>query len=121
MTQIPNWFSSTDDRAEEKINEIIDYLTARQELEDARHKNTTSRLGVISKNQLEMMRWENHGNISLNGMKLDDVEVKEQPKRRPQHFFQIDPVDGYQIVSHGFETREAAEAYKAKLLSDNAQ
>ncbi len=128
MTQIPEKIVGGEASTQEvlnfltdKFNNLITYLTARQELEDTRYKELTSRLGVISKNQLEMKRGENPGNISLNGMKLDDVDVKEQPKRRPQHFFQIDPVDGYQIVSYGFETREAAEAYKAKLLSDNAQ
>lgn len=93
---------------------IIDYLTARQELEDKRYIELTSRIDTIE-NQLEMKRGKRCPEEDFG------FEPKDQPKRCLQHFLQIDPTDGYQIVSYGFETREAAEAYKAKLLSDNAQ
>lgn len=118
---------------EEKIDGIIDYLTAREELEDARYreldnnvrhsqevfikliKELTSRIDTIEGNQLEMKGGKRCPEEDFG------FEPKDQPKRWPQHFLQIDPVDGYQIVSYGFETREAAEAYKAKLLADNQQ
>jgi hypothetical protein len=75
MTQIPKWFSSTDDRAEEKINEIIDYLTARQELEDQRYKELTSRIDTIAGNQLEMKRGERCPEEDFG------FEPQDQPKR----------------------------------------
>lgn len=97
------------------INAVIDYLTAREELEDKRYIELTSRIDTITGNQSEMKRGKRCPEEDFG------FEPKDQPKRCLQHFLQIDPTDGYQIVSYGFETREAAEAYKAKLLADNQQ
>lgn len=133
MTQIPNWFSSTDDRAEEKINEIIDYLTARQELEDARYKELTSRIDTIAGNQLEMK----------GGKRCPEEDFGFEPVGQPKrwrgakngYYFYVDSFgdihkgldyqgtyDNYRYnTGNYFPIRSAAEAYKAKLLSDNQQ
>jgi hypothetical protein len=164
MTQIPNWFSSTDDRAEEKINEIIDYLTARQELEDQRYKDINSRLDVISTNQLEMKRGEKPepylpqmcwcGEVDCLGAEVEVggkvhrpnrscfvVCEKDQPKRwraevgskywwvswdgdvlQTEESEDDSRYDNWNYAIGNYHpTREAAEAYKAKLLADNQQ
>lgn len=87
-----------------EYNKLIDYL-----------HELTSRIDTIEGNQLEMKQGKRCPEEDFG------FEPKDQPKCCLQHFLQIDPTDGYQIVSYGFETHEAAEAYKAKLLSDNAQ
>ncbi len=106
MTQIPDWFSSTDDRAEEKINEIIDYLTARQELEDSRYKELTSRIDTITGNPLEMKGGKRCPEEDFG------FEPKDQPKRWPQK--------GDLILRNTFhqELQKARERLLAEIIKD---
>ncbi len=116
-------------------NQLIDYLTAREELGDARHKELTSRIDTIEGNQLEMKggkrcpeedfgfepvgqpkRWRaelgsKYWWVSWDGNVLQTEESEDDIR-----------YDDWNYATGNYHpTREAAEAYKAKLLADNAQ
>jgi hypothetical protein len=121
------------------INQLIDYLTARQELEDARYKELTSRIDTIAGNQLEMKRGEPCCENGDFGVLHKCLKEQDQPKRwrgaKNSYYFYVGSFGDihkdfdYQCVYDNYRyntgnyhpTREAAEAYKAKLLADNQQ
>lgn len=124
------------------INKLIDYLTARQELEDTRYKDITSRLSVISKNQLEMKRGFEYDAAVEDMMSkkgILDLIREDQPKHWRAKLFENywyvtdaggvnmaternDTGDGFCYSTCNYhQTEQEAKAYKAKLLADNAQ
>ena len=140
-----------------EYNKLIDYLTARQELEDTRYKELTSRIDTIAGNQLEMKRGDQpifqdiapEEEADDDGIDWDErdeehrkrngAKVKDQPKRWRANnggaYFMVwsdgsigtlsddmTSADNFRYaIGNYFFAREDVEAYKAKLLSDNAQ
>lgn len=124
MTQIPEKLDAHSPHYQmiNTINQLIDYL-----------HELTSRIDTIAGNQLEMKRGKRCPKEDFG------FEPKDQPKRwraeEGKIYWCIDsvgtiwhesdnftPGDNYRYAIGNYHpTREAAEAYKAKLLSDNAQ
>ena len=118
---------------QQSYNQLIDFITAREELGDARHKELTSRIDTIEGNQqVQAQHIQN-----LRGG-WTDVEIRKSAFSWPQigdliycfnsrgdileqRWNETDKQNGKRKFLGIFPTREAAEAYKAKLLADNAQ